>query len=202
MNKLLTNIISQTSLTGFKADLLISLVLAVTTMLAAIIVGMLIQNLNNFLMRKSSKAAFVLNRVMFLGTMHHELSHALFAILTGAKVLKIKCFTLFDKERLGYVNFAYSGGKLKQALQGSFIACAPVLTGFLTVPLFANLAIMSIAQQISPVWAPICLYIAISILCHMRMSRADLKIYLKGSLVTLPLLTLMILCGRFLMGLR
>ena len=39
-----------------------------------------------------SVAFFVRNRLTFIGTVHHELSHDLFATLSGAKVTKIELF--------------------------------------------------------------------------------------------------------------
>lgn len=39
-----------------------------------------------------SVAFFIRNRLTFLGTVHHELAHALFAFVSGAKVTKIELF--------------------------------------------------------------------------------------------------------------
>lgn len=198
MNHILTQIVESVGLTGFWADLLVSGIIATVAMLFAILVGLGIEKLNRVLIGKSKVMQFVLNRIMFVGTVFHELSHALFAVLTGAKVLKIKCFTLFDKTRLGYVEFAYCGKRLKQALQASFISCAPVMTGFITVPLFFKLGLAGYGI----LWSLLFFYISLSILVHMKMSKTDLKLYLKGAVLTFPLLTLVILSGRFLLGIR
>ena len=40
-----------------------------------------------------SKFAYTfLNRITFIGVMHHELSHALFTLLTGARIEKMNLF--------------------------------------------------------------------------------------------------------------
>ena len=48
---------------------------------------------------------FIFNRLTFIGVFHHELSHALLATVTGAKVTKIVFFHP-DGDRLGYVTYS------------------------------------------------------------------------------------------------
>ena len=123
LNLWLTKQMAAWRLSEFQLDLATSAILSALLMVLVILVGFLVEKLDRFLMDTASMAtgkkvaSFLLNRVMFIGTVFHELSHALFAVLTGAKVKKIRCFTLFSKEMLGYVEFAPTGNKAKQALQ-------------------------------------------------------------------------------------
>lgn len=183
-------------------DIAASAAIAAILMALVILIGRLVDRFTHFLAKKLSKASgknialFIINRVMFIGTVFHELSHALFAVLTGAQVTKIKCFLLFSKEQLGYVNFIPQGGKVKQSVQKCLVSCAPVMTGLITIPIF----IAAMLRQDLPIYANIfCGYCAISILCHMSMSKPDLDLYARGAVVTYPILTAIVLLIRYLL---
>lgn len=189
-------------LTGLSLDLISCMVFAVVVMGSVVIVGTAIERLDTFLTTAMAEATgrrialFVINRVMFIGTVFHELSHALFAVATGAKVRKIRCFTLFSKDMLGYVEFIPQGGKLKKSLQTSLTSCAPVLTGFVTVPFFYH---VGTAPGLSLLMRLICFYTSLSILCHMSMSVEDLQLYGKGAVFSYPILVLSLYAYRVLL---
>ncbi len=119
---------------------------------------------------------FVANTLTFPGVMYHELSHALFAFITGAKIEKI---SLYHKQgnQLGSVEIKTRGPWINRSMQLSFSACAPVIMGLL-----AEGVIFFVFAKVSlPVWAMILLgFLAFCILLHMDMSGADIKGYLKG----------------------
>ena len=119
---------------------------------------------------------FVVNTLTFPGVWYHELSHALFAFLSGAKVDKIKLYEKKDGH-LGYVIYTPRGKWVSRSMQLCMASCAPVVMGML-----ADAAIIWLIYAVTlPVWAYILLgYLAVSILIHMDMSGADLKSYLKG----------------------
>lgn len=200
MSGIIDSMTAAMGLSGWRADAVFSLIFTAILMLSVVLIGFAIGRFDEFLIDFTAKATgrgiagFILNRVMFVGTIHHELSHALFAVMTGAKVTKIRCITLFSKDRLGYVEFYVCGGKVKQAIQLALTSCAPVMTGLLTVPL---LAIVS-ARVIMPVWGHILIaYCALSILCHMSMSPQDLKLYGKGAVFVFPMLFVIVMCVRY-----
>ena len=60
---------------------------------------------------------FIFNRLTFIGVFHHELSHALLATVTGAKVTKIVFFHP-DGDRLGYVEYVTRGNIIMRSIQG------------------------------------------------------------------------------------
>lgn len=189
-------------LSGLVLDLVACAICAAVTMGFVVVFGTLVERADMFLTTAMAQATgrraalFVINRVMFIGTVFHELSHALFAIITGAKVKKVRCFTLFSKDMLGYVEFIPQGGKLKKALQTSLTSCAPVLTGFVTVPLFFR---MSMADGLSIGMRLLCFYTSISIACHMSMSVEDLGLYKKGAVFTYPVLVASLYAYRVLL---
>ena len=84
---------------------------------------------------------------------------------------------------MGYVEFIPQGGKVKKALQTSLTSCAPVLTGFVTVPFFFRLGLSDDA----------------SIACHMSMSVEDLKLYGRGAVFTYPILVASLYAYRVLL---
>ncbi len=119
---------------------------------------------------------FFANRITFAGVIWHELSHALFAFITGAKVEKI---SLYHKEgdHLGYVRYRPRGIWVARCIQMSLSSCAPVIMG-----LAALLGIYYAVSTLElPVWALVIAgYLFISIMVHMDMSPEDLKSYVKG----------------------
>ncbi len=179
-------------MTGLVIDIILSMLMAVTVMLFAILVGRFIDRFDALLLTKLSNisgknvASLILNRLMFIGVVFHELSHALFAMVSGAQVTKIRCFTLFSKDTLGYVNFVPTGSMARQGMQRCLISCAPVITAFVTVPLMIWLAMSPDASfpfKLLAVWA------ALSILCHASMSDADMKLYRQGAWTVFPAMT-------------
>lgn len=204
LNTYLTGVLVRNGLFGIRLDVAASVVLSLTMMLFALVIGWLIGALDRWLMRMTARAtgtsaaSFILNRVMFIGTVFHELSHAFAAFLTGANVKKICCFTLFSKTQLGYVEFQTVGGRLKQSLQLSMVSCAPVLFAFVTVPLFYQLAVDSSSWGLRVLFG----WISLSILCHASMSKVDIKLYLRGAVFVLPLLSMMVFIARYVLGLQ
>ena len=121
--------------------------------------------------------SLIINYLFFPGVMLHELAHALFAVLTGAKVTKL---VLFKKEgdTLGHVEFRHRGGALLVAFQNIFISSAPMFVGGAVL-----FACHYVIRQIpgAPLWLKIMMgYLGVSMFFHMTMSPQDIKVYVKG----------------------
>lgn len=122
------------------------------------------------------------NYATYLGTVIHELSHAVVAFLTGAKVRKI---TLVPRgATLGSVEYTPRGNRFVRGLQQSLSAVAPTVVGTLLLWfLFAD-----IHPFLKEVWQFVLFYyLALSILFHMDLSMADLRNFFSGILSFLAL---------------
>lgn len=119
---------------------------------------------------------FMANYITFVGTIHHELSHAIVAFITGAKVKEIRLLD-FNNNTLGHVNYIPRGPMWLQQLQLSLTSIAPIITGIIT-----NSLIISYLKShtLSLTYRIIIYYVMFSIITHMSMSKQDIKIGLKG----------------------
>ena len=137
----------------------------------------------------------IFNVLTFPGVIHHELSHALFAFITGAKILKIDIFHLPSADgTLGSVAYAPRGPMVLQGLQMCLASIAPAITPWLTVPLLSRFYQESIGFPLKI----FLLYLIFSIISHISLSNADLKGLLKG--MVLCYLLIVILLGLCLLG--
>ena len=128
-------------------------------------------------------ALFIMNYLTFVGTIHHECSHALYALITGAKVTSMQIFKP-DGNRLGCVQLQPRGIWLTQSLQLTLSAIAPTVQGLISEILLFNLFMF-----VTPIWLKILVgYVMVSIFFHMTMSGADIKIYMKGVPLLIPVL--------------
>lgn len=166
-----------------------ALILTVITLILIVIVGCILNKLKNILIGILTKtfgvgiAIFVANKLTFIGTIHHELAHALFAFCTGAKVTKIELFHPHGNT-LGHVEYRVRGNKIMQSIQHTMSAIAPMVCGIIT----ETILYIKVLPKCVDVWQYILLaYTMISILLHMTMSDQDIKMMLKG----LPACTLL-----------
>lgn len=146
------------------------------------IIGYIIDCINNMLMKASVRTFGVFitnllfNWISFVGVIHHELSHALFAIITGAKVTKIELFKP-NGYSLGSVSFIPRGNLMMRSIQNSVSAVGPVLLGCITEYVIYKFILPNTRVG----WQKgIILYLMISIFLHMTMSLPDIKCWLKG----------------------
>lgn len=173
--------------------LIIAFIITVITCIAVILIGSGIAAFEQLEMRILTKlfsqktAIFIEDRLTFLGTMLHETAHALIAWATGAQVVKMRLLTFFDAHRLGYVHFQPRGNRVQQYFQLSLISCAPVILGMIEL----NIIWIILENMIIPIGLRIFLiYLFISILNHMSMSKADIKNYCRGLKIVAPVMFL------------
>ena len=150
-------------------------------MLATIIIGRTIDLIIEILLKIMSKhlgSKFTLlfaNRLTFIGTIHHELSHAIVLLLTGAQIVKIDLFKP-QGNRLGQVKYINRGNIVFRSIQNTLSSIAPVLIGIISETL-----IYKALGLRDDWWFKLTIsYIMISILLHMTMSKQDLKAAIKG----------------------
>lgn len=129
-------------------------------------------------------AMFVMNYLTFVGVIHHELSHAIFAFFTGADVVKVDLFKVTNNT-LGQVRYRTRGNQFMRSIQDTLSAIAPMVTGVISEYALYNLLISQLLTGRSKM---IILYFMLSILCHMSLSKQDMKMMLRG----LPVFALLV----------
>lgn len=136
-----------------------------------------------------AKAAFIaVNYLTYPGTIHHELAHALLAIVTGARVTGIR---LLPRGRtLGSVDMVPRGGVILQSVQNLLSAIAPVLCGCISL-----YCLFIYGWPLCTCWWQMALffYLFFSVLLHMDLSAADIRIALSGLPVCAVIIFLILL---------
>ena len=145
--------------------------------------GILIYFLNKFLYALLSKitsekiAMTIVNWLTIPGVIHHEVSHAFVALITGAEITEFRPFWP-DKTSgsLGHVNFMVRGSLFTKSLQYTLTSTAPVIMGTIT-----SIILFRLTKMAFPISTLILLiYLIFSILIHASMSFADVKVMLRG----------------------
>lgn len=174
-----------------------NLLISIAITLSVIVIGIIVNELEKLQIRLFSKlfgnkiAYFICNYLTFPGIIIHEISHALFASMSGAKVTKVKLISFKGDGQLGCVQYITRGNKVIQSLQKSWSSAAPTIVGVL-LELFL-LHILRNKGALS--W--IIIYFMVSISDHMSMSRQDVKNYLSGCWsVALIVYILLIIGGK------
>lgn len=165
--------------------ILVALINSAIILLSVIIVGYLLQQFRVKFQIVCCKlfgekvGSFIANRLTFVGTMHHELSHALLATITGAKVTEIHLIKM-SGDTLGSVNFIPRGHKVFKNIQYCMAALAPVLCGFVSLFLMFNYINLDPSLNMKTwQWIAV-IYIEVSIFLHMTLSKADMDMAVKG----------------------
>lgn len=157
---------------------------ALVFIILALLIGKLLdtfsQGFINFLssLIGARLAEFICNYVMFVGVIFHELSHALLAFLTGAKVTKICLYKLSHRDgRLGCVYYTPRGPVVLRAVQNCLSAMAPAICGIgFTLAALHAYKLGYIDDRYNILFY----YIVTSIFFHARLSSVDMKAMLKG----------------------
>lgn len=169
--------------------LLNSFASVIIILLLGICLGFFFNFIRDFAAKHNPLGSNLINYLTFVGVMHHELSHALLAFLSGAKVSEIKLFRIHHKDgALGYVSYAPRGNFIMQSIQKVATSIAPIICGMISCCLLW-LYVRPMAME--SIWG-ICLfyYILVSIILHMSLSKQDIKVMKGGLLVVVVLMTI------------
>lgn len=170
---------------------ILGILMSIIIICSVIIIGAIVNKLEQLEMQLLSSrfgfsfANICCNYLTFPGVIIHELSHALFGSLAGAKIIEIKCFEFGQNGRLGHVTYRLRGNPIQQALQHSLCACAPVITGILIEG--GILYVLNGNADLVFGLKILLIYLFISVFNHMSMSKEDIKNYCKGLWVILPI---------------
>ncbi len=162
--------------------LLETLLIFLTILIAGFVINIINTGLTGFTATLTGeKPAFILrNYLTYIGTVHHELSHALVALLTGARVKRINLIP--RGATLGSVDIETRGNIFLRSIQLSLSAVAPVVMGALSLILLWQ----NLLPRLSRLWHYIAFwYLFISILLHMTMSGTDYISFFKGMIPSL-----------------
>lgn len=174
---------------------------AIALFLAIVAVGLATQLAVRFVIRTIGViltprlASIIVNVFTFPGVVHHELSHAIAASLSGAEVTEIKFADFKNKGRLGYVTYMTRGSVLKQNIQRCVASTAPVVFGAVTLSLLALLVTSDWIRPYTPVRALV-FYLMLCVLVHMRLSRTDVTTAAAGAVPCLVAATLLFVAAR------
>ena len=202
MFEILSNFVSIFGFPAIITDLIVSFLAALIITLSVVVVGILANKAEQYQMRAIARsttpkiAEFICNRLTFPGIIIHELSHALFVILTGAKLIRVSCFDVFKGDQLGHVDFALDGSKSKQKAQLALISCAPVITGVLIEIILIKVNFMYTFE-----WHIHLLlwYLIISVADHMSMSNVDVANYKRGMTSVFPIMMIAMILIKYLL---
>lgn len=155
-----------------------TLIILMIVPIVGLCIGYIVDKIISIMYRTLGKfwTLLIANRLTFIGTVHHELSHAIFAFITGAKIIKIDLFYP-QGNTLGKVIFQPRGNKILQGVQLTLSAIAPVITGAISVFILYT-EVLAICTK--PWQYIIIVYLIMSILLHTTMSIQDIKNAIKG----------------------
>lgn len=177
-----------------KMEIYFALSNAAIVMISIMLVGGLASLIRTFSIRTYTRvlggglAKFIDNRLTFIGVIHHELSHALLAFITGAKITSCKLFKIKDGT-LGHVDIVPRGPWIVRLIQQALCGVAPVLCGGITLYLMYYYGLY--IRQTYDYITVILLMLAMSISYHMSMSKQDFKIARGGLIIVYILLTIL-----------
>ena len=138
---------------------------------------------------------FIINYLFFPGVMIHETAHALFALLTGAKVTEVALFKK-DGNSLGHVAIQHRGSTVLVAIQSIFISSAPMYVGGAVVYTCYWLITSGMLPYL---WLKILIgYLGVAMFFHMTMSPQDIKVYVKGIPIFMLILFIVMIILRLL----
>lgn len=169
--------------------LLFSTIITIVAFLLIPLVGTIFDKLEAYELRGMSKifpakfTIFFANRITIFGVIVHELSHALFAHITGASIRKISVLDIMKNGTLGHVDIGLRGGRIQRSFQSTLSACGPIIGGCFV--LFLLITILRSFCSTIPQYAFI-IFLIISVVNHLSMSPQDIHLYKKGLWITIP----------------
>ena len=118
-------------------------------------------------------------KITFIGVIHHELSHAIIGVLTGAKVRNVRLFKISSKDgKLGEIILIPRGPWILRQIQLGLTAIAPLICGGAT-SIYISKQVINTGMTFDIRNVLIILIIA-QIIYHMTLSKSDIKAALYG----------------------
>lgn len=166
----------------------VALLFSVLLILAFVVVGRLLSAAREWVVSRTGNWVIFFT---FIGVVHHELSHLLLALLTGAKVQSVVLFRLKAKDgNVGEVKFIPRGWNIAQSMQVVLASVAPMLMGLISLLIL----IFKVNPIVSDGWQVFMWYVEFAIFLNMSLSKQDVRNILTRLGWLLIVLTLMFIC--------
>lgn len=170
----------------------VAAVAAVSALLERLITGVIA------LVAGGGSAMVIEGYLTYPGVVYHELSHALFAVLTGAKVHSISLRRRPSADGsgrvLGSVSFSSRGNRVAQAVQRAVTGIAPLVTGVAAMVFITRVLLPACTE----VWQQaLAGYLFLCVLLHTSLSREDLRRIREGAPIVLAVLFIVFLFAPF-----
>ena len=189
------------SLSGVAVCALLDVALVIVLVALTVIASRLLEKLAVSLIALvagSGSAMLIESYLTYPGVVYHELSHALFALVTGARVTKISLKRRPAPDGQGYilgsVQYIPRGGRVLQSFQLLLTGLAPSITGLAGMAAIATFAF----PRCSATWHwVIWIYLFVCLLLHSGLSRQDLKGVWAGAPIVVLILFVVFLLFPF-----
>lgn len=171
------------ALTGLSYEIYLTLSTATIILLSTLFIGWTADFIREITIKSYCRsvgpklAKFIDNYLTFIGVIHHESSHLIAALITGAKVVGFKLFKVKDGT-LGYVKVIPRGPFWLRAIQQALSGLAPILFGEITLMCIYTYGIYKRPER--DIYTLVFILLMMQISYHMSMSKQDFKIALKG----------------------
>lgn len=178
-------------------DVLVVVAMAVVAMLASSLLQAVTKGVIA-LVAGSASADLIEGYLTYPGVVFHELSHALFATISGAKVtgISLSRTPLADGSGyvLGSVTFVTRGNRVLRSFQLALTGVAPLITGLAAMYLMLRYAFPACTKPWHwAVWG----YLFLCVLLHTELSGTDLTRILEGlPIILLILFVVFLVCPR------
>lgn len=121
-------------------EILYNIILQVIYTIGIVIIfGLIIALCNKTFYKLFDYSDKIIFATSILGTPIHEIGHAIFCVLFGHKIIKIKLFQNDESGVLGYVEHSYNPRNVYHQIGNFFIAIGPIVFGSFILLLLMNL---------------------------------------------------------------
>lgn len=145
----------------------------------------------------------VVNRLTILGTLQHELGHAIFAVIFGARLTKFQILPDKRQGTLGQVQYITRGPRWLQNMQQTIASLGPIILGQIVLTALPYIKDSVIERyKISGFTGQainlLFLYIMCCIVIHTQLQKQDIRIMMKGLIQT----SIIFICFIFIINLK
>ena len=181
------------------------LIIFIQIVIATIILCKMRDIYSYILQRIASQAiqSLVINRLTIIGTLQHELGHAIFAVIFGARLTKFQILPDKRQGTLGQVQYITRGPRWLQNIQSTISQLGPIILGQIVLtalPYVKDWVVdkYSVSGFTGYAINLLFLYIMCCIVIHMQLQKQDIRVMFKGLIQT----SIIFICFIFIINLK